>query len=62
MVTVGVAAGFCKEDVNPSEPVQLHAVALLELELSVTVPPTQIGLLFVTPVDVGTGLTVTELV
>ena len=35
---------------------------LLELSFSVAVPPTQIGLVFVAPVDVGTACTVTEVV
>ncbi len=59
VVTVGVITGFCNAEVVPFEPVQLHAVALLELALSVAVPPTQIAPLFVAPLEVGTGLTVT---
>ena len=62
MVTVGVAVGFCKVEVKPSVPDQLHAVALLELELRVTVPPKQTVPLFVAPLDDGTGLTVTDVV
>jgi hypothetical protein len=61
-VTVGVALGFCKVEVNPEGPLQLHAVALLELDESVTVPPTHIGPLLVAPVDDGIGLTVTVVV
>ena len=61
-VTVGVAVGFCRLEVNPEGPLQLHAVALLELEESVTVPPTHIGPLLVAPVEDGTGLTVTVVV
>jgi hypothetical protein len=57
-VIVGVAVGFCSEDVNPEGPLHDHAVASLELAVNVTVPPTQIGPLFVTPVDDGIGLTV----
>ena len=59
MVTVGVAVGFCKVELNPSVALQFHAVALLELALKVAVPPTQIAPLFVAPLEVGTGLTVT---
>jgi len=56
---VGVAAGFCSELLKPSEPVHDHAVALDEFALSVTVPPRQRVPLLVTPVDDGTGFTVT---
>ena len=59
MVAVGLITGFCALDVVPLEPVHDHAVALLELALSVTVPPLQIVPLFVAPVEDGTGLTVT---
>ena len=59
VVIVGVAVGFCKLDVKPSEPCQFHAVVLLELAFNVAVPPTQITPLFVAPVEDGTGLTVT---
>ena len=62
MVTVGVAVGFCILDVKPSDPVQLQPVALLECALNDTVPPAQIGPLFVTPLEVGTTLTVTVVV
>jgi hypothetical protein len=61
-VTVGVAVGFCKVEVYPEGPLQLHAVASLELDESVTVPPTHIGPLLVAPVDDGIGLTVTVVV
>ncbi len=47
---------------KPDGPLQLHAVALLELEESVTVPPSHIGPLLVAPVEDGTGLTVTVVV
>ena len=59
VVAVGLITGFCALDVVPLEPVHDHAVALLELALSVTVPPLQIVPLFVAPVEDGTGLTVT---
>jgi hypothetical protein len=59
VVTVGVAVGFCRLDVKPSDPIQFHAVVLLEFELNVTVPPIQIAPLLVAPVVDGTGLTVT---
>ena len=47
---------------KPDGPLQLQVVASLELEESVTVPPTHIGPLLVAPVEVGTGLTVTVVV
>ncbi len=47
---------------KPDGPLQLQVVASLELEERVTVPPTQIGPLFVAPVDDGTGFTVTVVV
>jgi hypothetical protein len=59
---VGVAVGFCNDEVKPEGPLHDHAIASLELEESVTVPPTHIGPLFVAPVDDGTGLTVTVVV
>jgi hypothetical protein len=59
---VGVAVGFCNEDVKPEGPLHDHDVASLEFADRVTVPPTQIGPLFVAPVDDGTGLTVTVVV
>ena len=59
VVTVGVAVGFCKLEVKPSDPTQLHAVALLECALKLTIPPLQIRPLFVAPLDIGRGLTVT---
>ncbi len=57
-VTVGVAVGFCNEDVNPAGPLQLHAVAFVELAESVTVPVAHIGPLLVAPVEAGTVFTV----
>ena len=54
---VGVITGSCKVDVDPSEPVHDHAVALLETECNVTKPPLHIGLVFV-GAAVGVGLTV----
>ena len=62
MVAVGLITGFWALDVVPLEPVHDHAVALLELALSVTVPPLQIGPLFVAPVEDGTRFTVTTVV
>ena len=62
VVAVGLNTGFCNAEVVPLEPVQLHAVALLEFALKVAVPPTQIAPLFVAPLEVGTGLTVTVVV
>jgi hypothetical protein len=56
-VIVGVAVGFCKVDVKPPGPVHDHADAFIELAVSVTEPPLQIGLLFVAPLDDGTALT-----
>ena len=61
-MAVGVIAGFCAAELEPSEPVHDQAVALLEFALSVTVPLLQIGPLFVAPVDVGDALTVTVVV
>ena len=61
-VAVGVTAGFCMADVKPEGPLQVHSVAPLELALSVAVPPTHTGPLFVAPVDDGTGFTVTVVV
>ena len=54
--------GFWIVDVYPAGPLQFHAVALLELALSVADPPKHIGPSFVAPVDEGTGLTVTAVV
>jgi hypothetical protein len=59
---VGVAVGFCKDEVKPEGPLHDHEVASLELADRVTVPPTQIGPLLVAPVDDGIGLTVTVVV
>ena len=61
-VAVGVFVGFCTVEVKPLEPVHDHAVALVELALSVTVPPLHIVPLLVAPVVVGTGFTVTDVV
>jgi hypothetical protein len=61
-VDVGDAFGFCRVDVKPDGPVQDHALAPVEFEESVTVPPTQIGPLFVAPEEVGAELTVTVVV
>jgi hypothetical protein len=61
-VAVGVAVGFCTDDVNPSGPFHDHAVAAVELAESVAVPPTHIAPPLVAPVDDGTGLTVTVVV
>ena len=61
-VTVGVRVGDCTEEVYPPGPVHDHAVALLELSFSATLPPAHIGLVLVAPVDVGAGFTVTEVV
>ena len=57
-----MAVGLCVEELNPSEPTQDQAVALLELSLKVAVAPTHIGPSFVAPVEDGTGLTVTVVV
>ena len=62
VVAVGLITGLCTEDDDPSDPVQDHAVALLELSSKVTVPPLQLGPLFVAPVDVGAVFTVTVVV
>ena len=62
VVVVGTITGVCNVELEPSEPVHDHAVALLELSLSVTELPLHTGLLFVTPVEDGTGLTVTTVV
>ena len=62
MVAVGLITGFCAAEVEPSEPVHDHAVALLELSFKVTVPPLQIGPLLVAPVEVGAVFTVTVVV
>ena len=63
VVIVGDTTGFCRELVEPSDPIHDHAVALLEFALSVAVPPVHIGLLVtVAPVDDGTGFTVTTCV
>ena len=62
MVAVGVITGLCAAEVDPSEPVHDHAVALLELSCNVTVPPLQIGPLLVAPVEVGAVFTVTVVV
>ena len=61
-VALGVAVGFCKEEVKPSGPNHDHAFALLELAETVTVPVTHIGPLLVAPVDDGKGLTVAVVV
>ena len=62
MVAVGLITGLCAAEVDPSEPVHDHAVALLELSFKETVPPLHIGPLLVAPVDVGTVFTVTVVV
>ena len=62
VVAVGVITGLCKVEEEPSDPVHDHVVALLELSLKVTVPPTHIGPLLPGPDDVGIGLTVTMVV
>jgi hypothetical protein len=61
-VAEGVAVGFWSVEVKPAGPLHDHAVASLELAVSVTLPPTHIGPLFVAPVEEGAGLTVTEVV
>jgi hypothetical protein len=61
-VAVGVAVGFCTDEVKPSGPFHDHAVAAVELADSVAVPPTHIAPPLVAPVDDGTGLTVTVVV
>ena len=61
-MAVGVITGLCAAEVDPSEPVHDHAVALLELSCNVTVPPLHIGPLLVAPVEVGTVFTVTVVV
>ena len=59
-MTVGVIDGLCRLEANAPGPVHDHAVASLELSLSVTEPvPAHIGLLFVAPVDDGTAFTET---
>ena len=55
----GDTVGFWSVDVDASDPVHNHAVALLELAVSVAVPVAHIGPLFVAPVDVGVAFTVT---
>ena len=62
MVAVGLITGLCAAEVEPSDPVHDHAVALLELSYNVTVPPLHIGPLLVAPVEVGTVFTVTVVV
>ena len=62
MVAVGVITGLCTAEVEPSDPVHDHAVALLELSYKFTVPPLHIGPLFVAPVEVGIAFTVTVVV
>ena len=59
---VGVFVGFCNVDVKPFDPVHDHVVALLEFAVNVAVPVLHIGPLFVTPLEVGTELTVTLVV
>ena len=61
-MAVGLITGLCAAEVDPSDPVHDHAVALLELSFNVTVPPLHIGPLFVAPVDVGSVITVTVVV
>ncbi len=61
-VAVGVAVGFCNDEVKPPGPLHDHVVASLEFAERVTVPPTHIGLVLVAPVEEGTGLTVTVVV
>ena len=57
-----MAIGFCAVELKLLGPVHDQAVALLEFALSVTVPPLQIGPLLVAPLEVGTALTVTDVV
>ena len=59
VVIVGVTTGFCKVEVEPSDPCHNQAVALLELSNKVAEPEMHIGLLLVAPVDEGVGVTVT---
>ena len=61
-VAVGVAVGFCNDEVKPDGPDQDQAVALLEFAVNVTVLPIHIGPLLVAPLDVGTGFTVSVVV
>jgi len=61
-VVVGVAVGFCSEEVKPDGPFHVHEFALLELAANVTVPPMHIGLLFVAPLEAGIGFTVAVVV
>ncbi len=61
-VTVGVAVGFCSEELKPAGPVHTQVVALLEFECNVTVPPIHIGAVLVAPVDEGDGVTLAVVV
>ena len=61
-VTVGDITGFCNIEEKLPGPVHDQLLALLELALNVIAEPGQTGLLFVAPVDDGTGLTVTAVV
>ena len=59
---VGVAVGFCIVDAKPDGPLHDQDVAPVEFADRFTVPPTHIGPSLVAPVDVGTELTVTDVV
>jgi hypothetical protein len=62
VVEEGVAIGFCRLEVNPSDPDQDQLVASLELALNLTVSPLQIGPLLIIPEEDGIGLTVTMVI
>ena len=59
---VGDAVGFAAVELKPSEPIQLHVVASLELELSVMVAPLHITPALADGSADGTFLTVTLVV
>ena len=61
VVAVGDITGSDKVDVDPSDPVHDHAVALLETACKFTVPPLHIGPPFIGTAD-GVGFTVTIVV